>query len=214
MGIASMVVIMIPIINEPLMFFATSIDVIIRPITNVKAIISRGAIPNTGVPFEIINLASAKPIRVINKPIPAATAYLICFGIDFTMSVRTLKMDSRKKITPAQNTAPSAVSTGIFMPITTEKVKNAFKPIPGATRIGLLAYKPIIMVQKALRITVAVRTALKGKPVALRIAGLTTIIYIAVTKVVIPAMVSVRIFVLLAFRSKYLFSVFSIKSRF
>jgi len=67
------------------------------------------------------------------------------------------------------------------------------------------------MVQNALRITVAVSTALKGRPVALRIAGLTTIIYIAVTKVVIPAMVSVRIFVLFALRLKYLSIAFIIQ---
>jgi hypothetical protein len=81
-------------------------------------------------------------------------------------------------------------------------VKNAFNPMPGATRIGLFAYKPIIRVQNALNITVAVRTALNGRPVALIIDGLTTMIYIAVTKVVIPAIISVRILVLLAFRPK------------
>ena len=195
---------MIPIINEPFMFFATSTDVMINPITKVSKIMLKGAIPKTGVPFDTMNLASAKPIRVINKPIPAATAYLICLGIDFTISVRTLNTESRKKITPAQNTAPKAVSTGNFIPITTAKVKNAANPIPGATKIGLFAYKPIMMVQKALRVTVAVSTALKGRPVALSIAGLTTITYIAVTNVVIPAMISIRMLVLLAFSPKYL----------
>jgi hypothetical protein len=63
------------------------------------------------------------------------------------------------------------------------------------------------MVQKALNTTVAVSTALKGSPVALMIAGFTTMIYMAVTKVVIPAMTSVRILVLLALRPKYLFKV-------
>ena len=77
------------------------------------------------------------------------------------------------------------------MPITTVYAKKAFNPIPGASTIGFLAYNPIIILLKALTRTVAVRTALKGIPVILRIFGLITIIYMKARKVVIPAKISV-----------------------
>jgi len=60
-------------------------------------------------------------------------------GIALTMWVRILNTESKKKITPAQNTAPNATGQATCMPMTTEKVKNAFSPIPGATRMGLRA---------------------------------------------------------------------------
>jgi hypothetical protein len=54
---------------------------------------------------------------------------------------------------------------------------------------------------------VAVSMPLNGIPVLQMIAGLTTIIYIAARKVVIPARTSVFMFVLFSFRKKYFSSI-------
>jgi hypothetical protein len=63
------------------------------------------------------------------------------------------------------------------------------------------------MVPKAEIKIVAVKTPLNGIPVLLTIAGLTTIIYIADKKVVIPAIISVFRFVLFSPKEKYLFNI-------
>src|SRR5882757_3817899 len=102
-----------------------------------------------------------------------------------------LNTESSKKMIPDQNTAPSACCQGIFKPSTAEKVKKAFKPMPGATRMGLRAYKPIIMLLKKQTSIVAVDTAGKDIPVWLNMAGLTTIIYAVARKLDNPAIISV-----------------------
>ena len=68
-------------------------------------------------------------------------------------------------------------------------------PMPGATRIGLRAYSPIIRLPKKLTSTVAVRAALNGTPAADRMPGLTTMMYIDAMKVAMPASTSVRVVV-------------------
>lgn len=123
---------------------------------------------------------------------PDEIAYRKGFGMALTMCVRTLKIDNIKNNTPAQNTAPRAVCQATFIPLTTVKVKKALSPIPGATSRGFLAYKPIIKLQKKDKRTVAVRTAPKGKPAWLKMAGFTTIMYIVAKKDDTPAMISVR----------------------
>ena len=55
---------------------------------------------------------------------------------------------------------------------------------------------------------VAVNTALNGNPAWLRIVGLTMMIYLAATKVVIPAIISVRIVVLFSESLKYFVKIF------
>ena len=77
------------------------------------------------------------------------------------------------------------------IPLTAVKVKKAFIPIPGATTMGLRAYKPIITLQKNDNKTVAVSTAPKGIPVCESMAGLTTMMYIVAKKELIPANISV-----------------------
>jgi hypothetical protein len=64
--------------------------------------------------------------------------------------------------------------------------------MPGATRIGLLAYSPIIRLLKNDTSTVAVSTPLKGRPAWLRMAGLTTMMYMVARKDDSPARSSVR----------------------
>ena len=66
--------------------------------------------------------------------------------------------------------------------------------------MGFLAYNPIITLLKAVTNTVAVTTAGNGIPAALRIPGLTTTMYADARKVVIPATISLDLFIL----AKYL----------
>ena len=68
----------------------------------------RLAIPIKVAGLETINLAFSKPIKLINKPIPAEIAKRSGLGIAFTIYVLTLKTDNIKKKTPAQKTAPKA----------------------------------------------------------------------------------------------------------
>src|SRR5271170_1466202 len=108
------------------------------------------------------------------------------------INTRTFRRVSSRKKMPDQKTAPRASCQGILRAATAVKVKKAFKPIPGATKMGLRAYRPIINVLKNETRTVAVRTPEKGMPVWLRMAGLTTIIYEVAKKEDIPATISVE----------------------
>ena len=63
------------------------------------------------------------------------------------------------KINPETNTPESAASHLMPMPSTTEKAKNAFRPIPGAIAIGYLAINPIRIHPAAEANAVAVKTA-------------------------------------------------------
>ena len=75
----------------------------------------------------------------MNIPIPAVTACFIVIGIELTTASLTLHNDRRIKIIPSINTAVNAISHEIPIPITTEKAKKAFKPIPDAKAKGKLA---------------------------------------------------------------------------
>ena len=129
----------IPIINAPLIFLITIIEVINNPIKNVTIMGFNFVIETKVAGLSTINLALTKPMNVMNNPIPAAIAYLICFGIALTINSRTFSTDKIIKTIPDQKTAPSATSHLTPIPKTTEKVKKAFNPIPGAKTIGLFA---------------------------------------------------------------------------
>ena len=73
-------------------------------------------------------------------------------------------MDKSRKNIPDQKTVPRATCQLNFSVKTAVNVKNAFNPIPGATKIGLLAYQPIIKLLKKDTRMVAVRTAENGIP--------------------------------------------------
>jgi hypothetical protein len=90
--------------------------------------------------------------------------------------VRILKTESIKKKIPDQKTAPNAVCHVTPITITAVYVKNALRPMPGATMIGFFAYAPINNELKKQTNTVAVNTPLNGMPVLLSIDGFTTII--------------------------------------
>ena len=64
-----------------------------------------------------------------------------------------------RKATPERKTAPSAVSHGTPMPLTTVYVKYAFSPMPGASAIGYRANAPIRIVANAADRHVAANTA-------------------------------------------------------
>ncbi len=77
-----------------------------------------------------------RPIKAINKPIPAETACFMPAGITLMIVSRMRVAVKSRKITPEMKTAPSAVCHGTPMPCTTVYVKYAFNPIPGARAIG------------------------------------------------------------------------------
>jgi hypothetical protein len=70
---------------------------------------------------------------------------------------------------------------------------KAFSPIYGAIANGLFAYIPTAIVPKKAARIVAAIDASKGIPAAISIAGLTITMYAIVTKVVVPARISVLI---------------------
>ena len=91
----------------------------------------------TGSPT--MNFAFTSPIRLMNRPMPHDTACRRFAGMASTTSLRALNAASTAKMTPAQNTQPSAVCHGILPLWTITNVKSAFMPMPGATSTGLRA---------------------------------------------------------------------------
>ncbi|ACN52627.1 hypothetical protein BVAVS116_B0022 (plasmid) [Borreliella valaisiana VS116] len=79
-----------------------------------------------------------KPIKAIKRPIPTEIEYFKFIGIEIIICSLTLKKDRRIKINPSIKTAANATCQGIFIPITTENAKNAFKLIPEANARGVL----------------------------------------------------------------------------
>src|SRR6478609_4982663 len=102
-----------------------------------------------------------------------------------------LNTERIKKKMPDQKTAPSAVCHGTPMPSTAVYVKKALRPIPGATIMGLRAYRPMSNELKKHTSTVAVSTPANGSPALLKMAGFTTIIYAVAKKLETPAITSV-----------------------
>ena len=86
---------------------------------------------------------------------------------------RTPKTESKIKIKPSTNTAVRANCHVQPICCTTEYVKNAFKPRPGARATGRFAINAITRVAIDAEIAVAVNTALKSIPEAERIPGFT-----------------------------------------
>src|SRR5262249_12000102 len=72
------------------------------------------------------------------------------------------------------------------------KAMKAFSPMYGATAIGRLAYSPISSEPNTAASTVATVLGPRGMPANSRIAGLTTMMYAIVRKVVAPPSSSVR----------------------
>ena len=65
-------------------------------------------------------LALRKPMKAMNRPIPAAVPYFRQSGMPFTIISRTLVSVSRRKSMPEMNTTPSAVCQGTPRPMTIE----------------------------------------------------------------------------------------------
>ena len=117
--------------------------------------------------------AFCRPIKAIKSPIPALIAVLTDLGIESTIASRTLKSVSRMNIIPSISTAVNANCHDYPIPSTTEKAKNAFSPIPGASANGSLAHKAIINVPAMAAMAVEVNNALASIPVADNMLGLT-----------------------------------------
>src|SRR5258708_39582872 len=78
-----------------------------------------------------------------------------------------------RNVIPERNTAPSAACHGTPIPLTTEYVKYALRPIPGASAMGYLAKPPIRKLPAAAERHVAAVTAARGMPVSCRMAEVT-----------------------------------------
>ena len=117
-----------------------------------------------------------KPIKPIKKPTPEAIAILKFSGIlsiiHFLIGV-TLIIKNKM---PDKKTAPRAVSHEYPISPTTEYVKKALRPIPGANPTGQLAIKPIIKHAIDAAKQVPTKTAPKSIPVEDIICGFTKII--------------------------------------
>ena len=124
------------------------------------------------VPVEQIP-AFTRPMIVINKPIPTETAFFKHSGIDLIIASRTPKIERRIKIRPSTKTAVRANCHVHHIPRTTEYVKKALSPRPGARATGRVARKAITKVATAAEIAVAVNTALNSIPESERIPGFT-----------------------------------------
>ena len=138
--------------------------------------------------------AFCRPIKAINSPMPAPTAYLRFNGIALTIASRIFVIVRSINIRPSMNTAVSANCQEYPMPRHTVYTKNAFNPIPGARPNGSLPQNAMtrqpIMAAKA----VEVNTDPIGMPSNMpNIVGFTARIYDIVRNVVIPASTSVRI---------------------
>ena len=77
-----------------------------------------------------------RPTKAMKIPIPAAIASFKSFGIALITTSRTLRNERMVKRTEATNTPAIAFCQEIPIPKTTEKVKKALSPNPGATAIG------------------------------------------------------------------------------
>ena len=134
---------------------------------------------------------------------PPETAYLICFGIAFTIYVRILNTDNKRNIIPAQKTEPRAVSPFYSQSKYNIKSEVGIKTHAGSDKDRIFCIKPHHNSTYRTNKYGCISTPLNGIPVLLIIAGFTTIIYMPARKVVMPARNSVLIFVLFSSREKY-----------
>ncbi len=77
-----------------------------------------------------------KPIRAINKPIPAATAFFKELGIALSIQSTIPVTAKMKKTIPEMTTAPKAACQDAPRPRTTVKAKKALRPMPLARAKG------------------------------------------------------------------------------
>lgn len=105
-----------PSMSAPVVLRATNMVVTASPIRNVMTtgLSDAECTMVTGSPTT--NFAFTSPMRLMNKPMPHETACRRLSGMASTTSLRALKIASTAKITPAQNTQPSAVCHGILPP--------------------------------------------------------------------------------------------------
>ena len=83
-----------------------------------------------------INLPFCKPIKAMNRPIPAEIAYFKSWGIASTTFSRNFKTVIKINKIEATNTLAKAVCQLICIPITTLYEKKAALPRVGAKAIG------------------------------------------------------------------------------
>src|SRR6186997_1800775 len=104
-------------------------------------------------------------MNVSSSPMPAAVAERSDDGMAIAMRSRSGVIDTSRKTTPAQKMMPSATGHGTPPLMINVYVKNALRPMPGATPNGSRAYTPINNVIVKQTRTVAVSAPEKGMPV-------------------------------------------------
>ena len=117
--------------------------------------------------------AFASPMIAMNNPIPTATAFFKLSGIDLMIASRIPQIERIMNKIPSSNTAVNANCHEQPIPRTTEKVKNALRPRPGARATGRFATKAITNVARAAAIAVAVNTGPHSIPEPERMLGFT-----------------------------------------
>lgn len=105
-----------PSISAPVTLRATRIVVTARPIRNVTTTGLSDAECTIVTGSPTTNFAFTSPIRLMKSPMPHETACRRFAGIASTTSLRALNAARIAKITPDQNTQPSAVCHGILPP--------------------------------------------------------------------------------------------------
>ena len=118
--------------------------------------------------------AFCRPMKAMNRPMPAPIACFRVSGIAFRIHERTLVSVRIMNMIPSRKTAVSANCHVLPMVRQTVNTKKAFRPIPGASAKGFLARKAITRVPMRAASAVAVKTEPRGIPSsALKMFGLT-----------------------------------------
>ena len=141
--IPTIIVMIIPKKTPPLTPFVIRITVTKIPKMESSVLgFDKSPIPTSVASLFTIIPEVCKPIKVINKPIPAPTACFNSTGIALiNFSRRPVNVNSKKNILEIK-TAPSACCHGIPLPKITVYPKNAFNPRPGASASGIWQKAP------------------------------------------------------------------------
>ena len=108
-GIPMSVVMTIPISRAPLTFLIRRKDVMTRPIIATPALpLNHDPLSSTRVAPPTMIPAFCSPMKAMNRPIPAAIAFLRLCGMLLTIASRILKNVRIRKIIPSQKIAVRA----------------------------------------------------------------------------------------------------------
>ena len=170
-----MAVTRIPIRIPPRTWSMTSVQEITRPMTASRPVPWQTSPRATSVEsLFTIRPAFCRPMKAMNRPIPAPMACLSESGIALRIQVRTFVSVRTTKMRPSIRTAVRANCQEWPIVRQTVNTKKAFRPMPGASAKGFFAQKAITSVAMMAARAVAVKTLPAGIPGrALKMFGLT-----------------------------------------